>query len=295
MIRYLRHNEIDLQAWDDCIKRSGCAHPYALSFYLNAVCKRWDALVFKNYEAVMPLPVARKLALWYIYQPYFTQQLGIFSHLPVTEEMVQLFLKAIPNKFIFKSLHLHSGNQVEKNKNKFTFRKNYLLSLQQSLELIEKNYKQNTKRNIAKALKSGLVVKKNAESPESYASFFQQQNTFKGAKDAAKILLSLLLIPQNKLPGFTLGVYTQENELVAMSHYIQFANRIIYLAPASSPKGKECNAAALLIHAVIEEFSGTSLTLDFEGSEIESVARFYSGFGADPEYYPAYRNMLNKK
>ncbi len=48
----------------------------------------------------------------------------------------------------------------------------------------------------------------------------------------------------------------------------------------------------LLIDEFIKDNSGTNLVLDFEGSNIEGVARFYSGFGSKPFNYTSIK--LNK-
>ena len=50
----------------------------------------------------------------------------------------------------------------------------------------------------------------------------------------------------------------------------------------------------LLIDTVIRNYAGTRFTLDFEGSEIEGVRRFYEGFGAvGTPYYFFKRNLLS--
>ncbi len=79
MIRHLPHSSIDKQKWDACISDSRNRIPYALSWWLDAVCPGWDALVQDDYLAVMPLTHGHKFGIDYLYQPYFTQQLGIFS------------------------------------------------------------------------------------------------------------------------------------------------------------------------------------------------------------------------
>jgi hypothetical protein len=48
-----------------------------------------------------------------------------------------------------------------------------------------------------------------------------------------------------------------------------------------------------LFDNVINEFAGTQVVLDFEGSNDENLARFYRGFGAKEVYYKVLKyNML---
>ena len=59
-IQYLSHKEINKTKWDACILNApnGLIYPY--SFYLDHMAKNWDALVFGDYEAVMPLTWNKK-------------------------------------------------------------------------------------------------------------------------------------------------------------------------------------------------------------------------------------------
>ena len=49
-------------------------------WYLDIVHENWDALMEDDYERVMPMPVITKnWRISYIFQPFFVQQLGVFS------------------------------------------------------------------------------------------------------------------------------------------------------------------------------------------------------------------------
>ncbi len=58
------------------------------------------------------------------------------------------------------------------------------------------------------------------------------------------------------------------------------------------PDGKTLGASHALINAFIKDNAGEDLLLDFEGSDIPSLAFFYSSFGAVEERYSAVK--LNK-
>jgi len=61
------------------------------------------------------------------------------------------------------------------------------------------------------------------------------------------------------------------------------------LAPALNEEGGASRAMFYLIDRYIHLNAGIQLTLDFEGSDIETVARFYQGFGAAPSTYSSLR------
>ena len=61
--------------------------------------------------------------------------------------------------------------------------------------------------------------------------------------------------------------------------------RIYYLTPVSNKEGKEKRAMFAILDYVIGKYADTGLILDFEGSQIPGVARFFAGFGAKPITY----------
>ena len=70
-IRYVAHNELDKSKWDDCIETASNGIVFAYSWYLDAVCDNWDALVLNEYEAVFPITKKSKFGLNYFFNPIF--------------------------------------------------------------------------------------------------------------------------------------------------------------------------------------------------------------------------------
>ena len=108
MIQYLQHNQINLKKWDTTIAE--CGNIYAYSWYLDIVHPGWDALVEDDYQSVMPLTGGKKFGVNYLFQPYFAQQLGVFSKQPLSPEKTETFLKAIPSKYRFVEIRLNESN-----------------------------------------------------------------------------------------------------------------------------------------------------------------------------------------
>ena len=115
---------------------------------------------------------------------------------------------------------------------------------------------------------------------------------FKTANLPAKIsskeinnLKSLIAFGLYKGFGEIYGVYTADNELCSAVYFCHWKDRIIYMNAASNEKGKEERSMYFLIDQLIQKYAGQNLLLDFEGSMIPGVARFYAGFGAKPETY----------
>jgi hypothetical protein len=71
----------------------------------------------------------------------------------------------------------------------------------------------------------------------------------------------------------------------ALLAYGTYNQRISYLFPASLERGKLQSAMFLLVDELIRNSTGRYNWFDFEGSMIEGIARFYSGFGAINQPY----------
>ena len=91
-IRYLKHTEINKEMWDACVINSSNGLIYARSWYLDAMSPDWEALIYKDYVAVMPLTVSKKMGIAYLSQPPFSQQLGIIGPLYFDNKKIQSFM-----------------------------------------------------------------------------------------------------------------------------------------------------------------------------------------------------------
>ena len=158
MVRYIRHNQIDKQRWDDCIARSVNRRVYAFSWYLDQVCPGWDAVINDDYLAVFPLTMNRKWGITYLYQPYFTQQLGVFSEGEITSELMEAFFLAIPEKVSFAEIQLNAMNNFQVNGWELKTRLNHELPLNFPYSDLYRNYSQNTRRNLKKAGEAGVSL-----------------------------------------------------------------------------------------------------------------------------------------
>jgi len=85
--------------------------------------------------------------------------------------------------------------------------------------------------------------------------------------------------------GIIYGAYSKRNELCAAAFFLKEQKRITYLNSVSTPEGKAARAMYAIINRFIADHAGTGIILDFEGSNVEGIARFFEGFGAQPETY----------
>ncbi len=295
MIRYLTNDEIDKKKWDDCIKESFNGLVYAYSWYLDIVAEDWEALIEDDYERVFPLTGNKKFGINYLFQPPFTQQLGVFSKGILSEKTVESFLNAIPSKYKYAEINLNSFNKIDSEKYKVKPWLTHLLDLINSHEIILKGYSTNMKRNLKKALKSGISVMKNVK-PDEVIDLFRADRgrDIKNLKDDDYIKLRrLTYLGIYKGMMQTYGAFSKTNDLIAGAIFIKNRGRAVFLFSGNSDEGKQTGALPLIIDTFIEDNSQRNLTLDFEGSNDPNLARFYKSFGSKEVTYPhLYINRL---
>lgn len=295
MIKLLKHNEINKIRWDECVKKSFNGNVYALSWYLDVVHHNWDALVENDYERVMPLPSSIKFGISYMFQPFFVQQLGVFSSTQLSQETVDNFIKAIPQKYRLVQYRLNSYNKVNYEADDIVRHRNVELDLIYDYQYLYNNYNNNTKRNLAKAENAGLSISYDMD-PEIIIGLFRNNKgkTVKHWSDKEyDRLLRLIHTAISYGCCFTVGISDLENNVIAGAVFMHSHDRLIFLFSGSDERHKDKHALTMLIDNVIREYSETQYTLDFEGSDNEGLARFYKGFGGKEVFYPEikYNNL----
>lgn len=288
MIHHIRHNEIDREAWDQCIAGSQSPLPYALTWWLDIVSSNWEALVDDGYRAVMPLPARKRFGLRYLMQPILCQQLGMFYRSGPPPD-VGTFLAAVPPEFRYSVLLLNSANSPHPHQFQISWRTNHVLSLQPGPEDIEKQYHRNCRRNIKKAADAGLQVH-NGPAPAEFAEFVRHnldERLPSSRKELYTILNRLASATLEKQIGEITGVYDEANRLEAAGWFVTWGGRCLFLVCASTETGREKKAMYLLVDEMIRRKSASGLEFDFSGSNLPGIAYFNSGFGATAIRYPA--------
>jgi lipid II:glycine glycyltransferase (peptidoglycan interpeptide bridge formation enzyme) len=207
--------------------------------------------------------------------------------------IVEQFLQSIPSKFKYWDIYLNAGNFFEIQFFPLYQRMNYVLPLLENYEVLYKKFRDNIKRNVKKAIQLNCFVQKDFPVDEVIALAKAQSNKFSSItqNDYANFTLLYNLLHVKK-QAITYGVYSARKELLASAVFFFFHKRAYYILAGNHPDGKAFGASHALLNAFIQGYAGQDLILDFEGSDIQSLAFFYSSFGAKEEKYPGLR--LNK-
>lgn len=282
LIRYFSHKEINKRKWDECISSSVNGRIYAYTWYLDIVADQWDALILDNYQAVFPLPFRRKLKMDYIYQPIFTQQLGLFSKVALTPDLLEEFLAEIPLRFKFTDLNLNQHNILKSLSIPAKSRRNIQMDLLDEYALLRQSYSTNLKRNLKKASQAKLTIFENLK-PDAVIQLFKAnkgKKLGKYTKDDYSRLLRLIYKALQLGHAEVWGAYTSENNLCAAAVFMRSHRRITFLFSGANEEARQNAALPYLLDAYLNANAGSDLVFDFEGSNDDQLARFYLGFGS---------------
>jgi hypothetical protein len=295
-LKLIKRKDIDEQKWNRLVAAAFNGLPYAFSWYLDDVAENWDALVLRDYEAGMPLVWLRKMGLKCLYQPYYCQQLGVFSSAVLSVDLQAEFLGET-SAYAYVNINLNPAAQVLEMQLSLKRKRNLLLNLDQEYASIRKKYSDNHRRNIGKAEKGGQQFAEQIGLKDFQQFYLQNINpakeNFKPQHEKIFKKLTQTLVTNGY--GQIFAAKDKEGNLTAALMLLKHKNRLINVINTSSAEGKQTGASHFLFDRLIHKFSGRANIFDFEGSSIASIARFYEGFGPTEEVFYNYQNTILKR
>jgi hypothetical protein len=283
-ILHLKNQEIDRSKWNECIRLATNTCPYAYSEYLDALCPNWEALILEDYRWVMPLPIKKKYGIRYLYQPFLIPYLGLFGQ-NIDATLVKIFIDAIPSKFKWVDITLNPATTDHFGSNPITDRTNFVLSLKDDYTTLRSNYRSNHIRNLQRSEKMNFLVDRSV-APERIFELAEKHLGPQGHFPSLHKQSFLTLIKNWQAAGKAIcyGIRLQDR-LLASAIFLIDEKRAYYLVVGNHPDGKTVGASHSLINAFIQDHAGRDILLDFEGSDVPSLAFFYEGFGSRKEKF----------
>ena len=164
---------------------------------------------------------------------------------------------------------------------------NYELKLDRIYSEIAREYSSNTKRNINKATQHNLSIICNVSTGKLIQLFRNNlgkgiYNIKAGHYQLLKQIMDKSLLKQN---AEIYGTNSIHGELCAGAFFLKSFDSYIFLFSATNEESKENGAMFMIIDQFIRKHADEKIILDFEGSNIKNLARFYKSFGADELNY----------
>lgn len=286
MIIFLEREQIDVNAYDTCVTNSIHFEIYALSWYLDITTNNsWCVLVLDNYKAVMPLPYRKKIGIRYVYQPFWSLQLGVFSSKKID---ISIFIKEIEKHFSYAELRLNPGNSEFKLHSDFENKTKQVLKVSRHFSIDQ--FRKDRKKDLRKAAESNLIFKRTTSSvnliklyKESIGNRIQKLS----ASDYIN-LENLICACLSKEKGAIFEVYA-DKEVVATAFILLYENKATILASATDLQNRSNGANTFLLTQIIHYYKNQILEFDFGGSSIPSIASYFKSFGAETINYPFFK------
>lgn len=297
MLHLLRFADLDLARWDACVAASPGALPYVQAWWLAATARRWAAVVelgpAGEYRSLLPLPTKWRPGGRATYQPLFTQQLGLVltpasqqrdlaAYLAVAAQYCTWFYQQLPPAAA--PLALPPGFRASE-------RLTYHLDLGPSAEALRQAYAPDYRRRLRRnaGLATPLAVAPATDLDELIALFLTYRDTrHTGLRPRHYAPLRRLVAAAQELAELRQVRHPTTNELLAGALFVRHAGGLIYLFAAASAAGRAAGAPLLLLDDAVARYAGQpGQVLDFEGSSLPAIGRFFANFGARLVPYPA--------
>lgn len=292
MIIHLEHDQIDPEAWDRRLAASANSSWYGTRAALDAAAPGWNALVDEDTGAQMPLPWRRKYGIRYVYQPFMLQHLGPYAPI-LADDLARRFLQALPSTYRYADVCVLGQEAWQQRGLRSEERTNHVLRLEGNAADLHAGYSTNHARSLRKAEQGGVSVERKVPA-ERVATFIESSDQFaRWCVDAGQRAAMHRIMEATQADGSGFGRMAVHNgEAVAAGWFVRGVREVIFLKGVSSTKGRELRAMHALINDVIIQFAGSGLIFDLAGGNDPQLARFYSGFGAEPVLY--LRALMNR-
>jgi hypothetical protein len=286
MIRRLKYNEIDFKKYTQCLEDSEQRNWYAKKEVLDELSGSWEALVYGDYEAVLPVPMRKKLGINFVIMPLFCQQLGVFSGKD-NPEINNLLLQYLKKKYQVLFYSFNQNNSFSENLEK---KKNYIIPISDYEILRRKKYFKGRK-STAKCAQH--LIYKEIELNADSLKFIENNNKGIPKKsDFEKFIKYLRFLDQTKALQLC-GAYLGE-ELINLAILISEKGQLSLLALINDETYKNENGPSFLIDKILHLYIHEK-SFNFMGSNIRGIEVFFKSFGAELQEYCHLENkILNK-
>jgi hypothetical protein len=274
-VQIINHKELDKVIWDKKICASASPSFFMLSWVLDILHPNWDALVYLNYEAFMPIPKGQKYGLTYVFQPKFIRSLSIFNE---TEDQRELIIRAFKETYSLVNINLDF--ELKESNSNGVFQK---LSIPSSCELLQNAYSKNALRVISKL--DVEIEYKLFYDAGTFIEFFKKIKNIKSLKSNSYTKLNQLINETLKRENGKLIAGFYKGEMIACGFFIFFLKQVFFLKGTVNKIGREKGAFYGLIDFVLQSLIGRFEHFDFVGSNDKGVSDFFRKFGAQDFNY----------
>lgn len=274
-MQILPHNEIDVEKWNLLVS-SNERGPFDYSWYLDAVTHYWYVYVDEEYTKGFAFATAKRMGVENVTIAPFVREHQFYGIW--TDEDIEHALQYV--QMYFKG-GIHQTNRLVQGKKR-------TCQIVRELKLDA-----HAKRNIQKAIKSGISVRESNDFKNSFQlvveSLEKKMPEFNSSKQ--RVLKHLLQV-MSDAGLLIVKEIIQEDTLVGALFFYRGKERDMYIKGGANDLGKKLGGMYLAMNQQIEETLKHGKIFDFDGSEVPGVKRFNDYFNAEEVSY--YQVAWNK-
>ena len=285
-ITYLHRKEIDEDKWNACIESNlETASLSAMSWYLDACCINWGALVIDDYRTVIPLPLRKKFGIEYVYPPFFAPRLGVLGE-KITASELDTVLHFASKHFKYMDILFSPDTDINTSNYQCFTHRACILDLQNSYDVLHKNYHKKHIYNCKRSQEGHLTFVQNADIDDVISLFSRNMGANKQvgykAKDYRE-LKNLIVFLQKKNAVEIIGAEDNEKRLRAGAFFTHRFGKYNFLFSGREQTKIQNRSMYFLLDNFIRRHAQSALCLQINGSNNDQLAKFYAGFGTQPQ------------
>ena len=274
-MKFISSKDLNKQKWNELVSKND-GKIFSYSYYFDSNSKNWGAFVNEDYSKGLAVAYNKIFGVKIIYPPIFGKYFEFFGL--NSTEISELFLKI---QSTFKIATFHTIENIEADFKKFKLQ-------EKKFQIRDSSGKLNTlsKRMIRKAETNGIVI---LETPYeeilpiiNAELIFKLKNIENGVYEKLEKLLHVL---SEKKMLISKGIYENE-KLVGGLCFCETKTEILYLTGVSEESARTNGGMYLCMNSLIEHSISENKIIDFGGSDIENIRRFYLSLGGiDVNYF----------
>ena len=264
---------LNVQLYNQLLEATPEASIYNHLDYIDYLADQSQFLIFGDYQGVLPLPFTKRLNSKCLTNPVFSRLQDWLGDKPENFSNVVELLKTHFDRCDFSIGNIQWDGTDAKSKVTQT------IGIEQDIVLNTQ-----AKRNLKKLQDLPYTIeevdKEEALNPINQLLLFK----IGGVRDI-EVTRFNRLIHFFDHPNFVTKGLKLNGEWLAIGVFIQWRGQYLYIKGTNTSQGQEFAAMQTLIMHEIQWAKENQLTFQFEGSNVESVARFNHSFGAKDETY----------
>lgn len=274
-MHFIESDKLDKKKWNELVNLYH-GHCFFYSYYLDAVAKKWGVYVDETYSKGAAVVYNEVFTKKILYPASFTRSNAVFN---LDKKEIERLIHALQKDFQIGTFYTENRMSLPSE----TIRK---------YQIIDQNVRHNTlaKRMIKRALKEGYIL--SSVDFEQLLPIFRSElkGKFRELNPQNLNRLTKLLLTLKKYNNLScIGIFDTKNFLLGGMAFTHTEERTFYIIGAAKDICKKNGGMYFCMNEAIQKSILQKKIMDFGGSNIENIRRFYTGFGGKDQFYYAYQ------